>query len=119
MTDSTVITAQPWREVEITLAAAQEYGNGYTDVDVWADFTHDDGTILRRPAFWDGGCTWRIRFASPRDDGRWTWRAFSSVVDAGLSGPTGVVVCAAGETPANRFHRHGFWRMSPGGRNYA
>lgn len=117
MTDSTVITAQPWREVEITLAAAQEYGNGYTDVDVWADFTHDDGTIVRRPAFWDGGRTWRIRFASPRGDGRWTWRAFSSVVDAGLSGPTGVVVCAAGETPANRFHRHGFWRMSPGKRS--
>ena len=75
MTDSTTITAQPWREVELTLTAAQDSPNGYTDVDVWADFTHDDGAVLRRPAFWDGGRTWKIRFASPLADGRWTWRS--------------------------------------------
>ncbi len=117
MTDSITITAQPWREVEITLTAAQDSPNGYTDVEVWADFTHDDGAVLRRPAFWDGGRTWRIRFAAPRADGRWTWRSDCSADDAGLAGQTGVVACAASGESANRFHRHGFWRMSPGKRS--
>lgn len=41
----------PWREHEITLQAQQNYANGYTDVDVWADFMHENGTAVRRPAF--------------------------------------------------------------------
>ena len=117
MTDSTTSSAQPWREVELTLTAAQEHANGYTDVAVWADFTHDSGVTLRRPAFWDGGRTWRIRFVSPRGDGRWTWRSFSSVNDAGLAGQSGVIACEAGASAENRFYRHGFWRMSPGKRS--
>jgi len=59
MASTTPISAQPWREVELTLTAAQHYANGYTDVDVWADFTHESGLVLRRPAFWDGGSTWK------------------------------------------------------------
>ncbi|MFN5927697.1 MAG: DUF5060 domain-containing protein, partial [Roseiflexaceae bacterium] len=47
-------SVQPWREVELTLTAAHTYINGYMDVDVWVDFTHSTGEILRRPAFWDG-----------------------------------------------------------------
>ncbi|HEX8237295.1 MAG TPA: DUF5060 domain-containing protein [Abditibacteriaceae bacterium] len=60
---------QPWREVEISLSAANDYNNVYTQVEVWADFTHSDGTTLRRPAFWDRGQTWRIRFTSPHAQG--------------------------------------------------
>lgn len=117
MTHSTNLSVQPWREVELTLTAAQDYANGYTDVEVWADFTHDDGALLRRPAFWDGGRTWKIRFASPLASGQWTWRSFSTADDAGLAGQTGVIVCLADAVSTNRFHRHGFWRMSPGKRN--
>ena len=79
-------TAHPWREQEITLHAQRTYANAYTDVQVWADFTHEDGTTLRRPAFWDGGRTWKIRFASPLDSGTWTWRTAANVDDAGLAG---------------------------------
>ncbi|UCD53044.1 MAG: DUF5060 domain-containing protein, partial [Phycisphaerales bacterium] len=78
--------AYPWRECEIRLAAECDYPNPYTDVKVWAEFTHDTGITLRRPAFWDGGRAWKIRFASPLTEGRWTWRSFSSVSDAGLAG---------------------------------
>ncbi len=107
----------PWREAEITLTAERDYPNPYTDVDVWADFTHDSGVTLRRPAFWDGERTWRIRFASPLAEGRWTWRSAATLEDPGLVGQTGELVCAAGPDTQNRFYRHGFWRMSPGGRN--
>lgn len=30
------------------------------------------GGELRRPAFWDGDATWRVRFAAP-ESGTWTW----------------------------------------------
>ena len=83
----------PWREIEITLTAENDYPSPYTNVDVWAEFTLDAGITLRRPAFWDGGRTWKIRFASPVATGRWAWRSFSSVADAGLAGQSGELVC--------------------------
>ena len=111
------LVAQPWREVEIALQAAQPYVNAYTAVEVWADFTHASGPTLRRPAFWDGGSTWKVRFASPLAEGRWTWRSFCSAADSGLAGQSGVIECEPGPAADHRFYRHGFWRMSPGGRN--
>jgi hypothetical protein len=81
-----------WRQTEITLTGTRDYANPYTDVDVWAEFTHESGTVLRRPAFWDGGRVWKVRFASPHTDGRWTWRSGGSVADEGLSGQSGALV---------------------------
>jgi Protein of unknown function (DUF4038)/Domain of unknown function (DUF5060) len=106
----------PWREAEITLAAERDEPNPYTDVEVWADFTHDSGLTLRRPAFWDGGRTWKIRFTAPIAGGRWAWRSSCSTGDSGLvqSGELASGDAPAGGTP---FERHGFWRMSPGGRS--
>ena len=85
MPANNTLLARPWRELELTLTAANDHPNAYTEVEVWADFVHDSGATLRRPAFWDGGRTWKIRFASPNATGRWMWRSFSSVEDAGLS----------------------------------
>lgn len=109
--------ARPWREVELTLTADRTYTNGYTDVDVWVDFTHSTGQVLRRPVFWDGGQTWRVRFASPLATGSWTWQSCASVADAGLAGQQGTIHCLPADDTTHRFYRHGFWRMSPGGRN--
>lgn len=109
--------AHPWREHEITLTAEREYSQPYVDVEVWADFTHSNGASLRRPAFWDGGRTWKIRFASPLAEGRWRWHSFCSVVDSGLAEQAGELTCQADPSAAHRFYRHGFWRMSPGARN--
>jgi hypothetical protein len=117
MSEENIITAQPWRELELTLEAERDYPNAYTEVEVWAEFKHDSGINLVRPAFWDGGRTWKVRFASPFGTGRWTWRSFSSGDDAGLAGQSGEISCEAGEPTGNRFYRHGFWKMSPGKRN--
>jgi hypothetical protein len=105
----------PWREHEITLTAHNAYANPYTDVDVWAEFTHDSGLILRRPAFWYGGHSWKIRFAATRT-GRWTWRTVNDAHDAGLHDQSGALVCEDAPTE-HRFYKRGFWRMSAGGRN--
>ena len=81
-----------WREIE--LPATSE----------WVEFEHESGRRLRRPAFWDGGDTHRVRFAPPLA-GSWTWSGGE------------LQVAEAPTDEANPFYRHGFWRMSPGGRS--
>ena len=109
------MTLSPWHEYEITLTATGDYVNPYTDVQAWAVFLDSNGQLLRRPAFWDGGNIWRIRFAAPAT-GRWTWRSLCNTDDPGLI-QTGEVTCEQGPTEHHRFYDHGFWRMSVGGRN--
>ena len=110
------MTQALWHEHEITLTAARAYANPYVDVQVWAEFTHTSGATLRRPAFWDGGAIWKVRFAADRA-GTWTWRTSCDADDAGLANQVGEIRCEAGTAESNCFYRHGFWRMSPGGRN--
>jgi hypothetical protein len=107
----------PWLEIEFDLRANSEHPRPYTDVDVWVDFTHESGTTLRRPAFWNGGSVWSVRFAGPLA-GSWTWRSDASVGDPGLVDARGQVV-VSGDAPASRhaFYDHGFWKMSAGGRS--
>jgi hypothetical protein len=104
-----------WQELEFSLDALSDYENPYTEVEVWADFRHETGSVLRRPAFWDGGRVWKVRFA-PTLEGVWSWTSYANVDDAGLAGQTGSF-SAINQTGKHRFYRHGFWRMSAGGRN--
>ncbi|MGL4610421.1 MAG: DUF4038 domain-containing protein [Trueperaceae bacterium] len=109
------MTTHPWQEIELTLTATTPYTKPYLEVEVWGDFTHPDGTVLRRPAFWDGSNTWKLRFAATHV-GTWSWQSFSTVDDAGLVGQSGEILCSATITN-HLFYKHGFWKMSPGGRN--
>jgi len=107
--------ASPWREVEIRLTAQASHVAPYAAVKVWADFSCGE-EVLRRPAFWDGGDRWRLRFAAPHS-GDWHWVSRANVDDPGLDGRTGTVVCAdGGGEPGGPAFEHGFWRMSPSGR---
>jgi hypothetical protein len=47
---------------EIPFNSTSTYTNPYTDVEVWAVFNNNKDTCIR-PAFWDGGNVWKIRFA--------------------------------------------------------
>ena len=58
----------------------------------------------------------QVRFASPLDSGSWRWEIFSAPRDLGLSGHKGEL-CIEPLAFPNRFQRHGFWRIPPGGRN--
>lgn len=108
---------EPWRETELSFTAERPYTAPYTDVEMWAEFIHaPTGAVLRRPAFWDGGSTWRIRFASPRAEGSWSWRTRTTGDDPGLGGRSGEFTVVPGRM-RDRFRRHGFWRMSEGGRS--
>jgi hypothetical protein len=45
------------------------------------------------------------------------WKTGSSVPDAGLHDISGELRVERIERHGHRFYRHGFWRMSPGGRS--
>ena len=59
------------------------------DVTLSATFTHDAGTVLNVPGFYDGHGTWRIRFG-PTKEG--TWRGVVISDDPNLNDPGELVV---------------------------
>jgi len=106
---------QRWQAVEITLTSSVTYENPFQDVDVTAIFTGPDKKTILRPAFWDGGATWKVRFA-PTEAGLWTMT--TNATDAknpGLHHATRTVQCDpySGELDV---YKHGFLKVSGNGR---
>lgn len=105
-----------WEPVEITFTSDRDYANAYTDVDASVQFTSASGASIARPAFWDGGRTWRVRFA-PTSQGQWTWKSTcTDAGDGGLHGRTGSLT-AAPYAGSNPLLKRGLLRMSAGHRN--
>ena len=76
---------------EVTLTATGSYANPYVDLTAEVTFTEPDQRGTRTaPLYWDGGATWRFRFA-PDKTGSWSWTVRSA--DAGLDGRHGSFVC--------------------------
>lgn len=69
---------------------------------------------MTRGAFWDGGSTWRLRFAGVAV-GVWDFNTTASVPDAGLSGVSGAVSVVA-YSGGNALYQRGFLRVAPSGR---
>ena len=67
--------------------------------------------------FWDGGQTFRVRFASTKPQGVWRWTSASEPVDAGLNGLAGTIQASPNVDGKTIFDRHGFWRIPSGERN--
>ncbi|MEO6454950.1 MAG: DUF5060 domain-containing protein [Ginsengibacter sp.] len=61
-TDSKKIIEQ-WKVHEVNLISEKEYADPFNEVSVDAIFSGPGGETIKRPAFWDGGKTWKIRFA--------------------------------------------------------
>ncbi len=102
-----------WTTYEITLNAKSIYENPYIDLNLSATFTHESGLVYRRPGFWDGGNTWKVRFSPPNDAGLWKWRTTSN--DSGLvSRGSFIAIPYEGE---NTLYQNGLLTMSPGKRN--
>lgn len=111
------VRAPQWEQITLEVLSAKTYQNPYTDVSVYAVFSHSGYGQIRRPAFWDGEDSWKIRFASPVSTGRWTWETFcSNPSDEGLHGQTGSLraVRYRGNNP---LIKRGLLGMSEGGRN--
>jgi len=111
-------TVSTWRTVEFSFENGREVHNPYIDVDAEVIFRGPDGVEIRRPAFWDGGQTWRVRFA-PTRPGVWRYTLSSNgVEDTGLNKSTGELR-SVDDTGDHPIYRHGFLRKGPGGRYLA
>src|ERR1043166_8398214 len=95
------------RMVEITFTAKKNYEDPFNQVVLNATFKDPTGQLVRVPAFWAGGNTWKVRYASPRPG---THR-YRSEGGAGLHGLEGdiEIVPYHGETP---LFRHGPIRVA-------
>jgi len=58
-----------WTVYELDLTSSQEYDNPFWDAAVRVELTAPSGKKHLVDAFWDGGRTWRLRFA-PDEVGR-------------------------------------------------
>ncbi|MBP5661630.1 MAG: DUF4038 domain-containing protein [Clostridia bacterium] len=108
--------AELWNPVEIKLTSTVQYANAYTDAELDAVFTHEDGTVISLPGFWDGGQNWCVRF-SPTKTGVWTYKTTcSNAEDAGLI--TSGTVKAVPSTGTSATAKHGFIKISENKRYY-
>jgi hypothetical protein len=106
---------QQWQAVEILLTSSVTYTDPFKDVDVTATFNGPGNKSITRPAFWDGGLTWKVRFAPPQT-GLWTMT--TSATDSrnsGLHHVTRTLQCDA-YSGNLEIYKHGFLKVSANGR---
>jgi hypothetical protein len=103
--------------IELTFTARGAYADPFNQVSLDALVTDPAGVVRRVPAFWAGGKTWKIRYASPLA-GTHTFRTeCSHSADAGLQGCAGSVTVAAyrGKNP---LYAHGPVRVAANKRHF-
>lgn len=106
---------QQWQAVEIMLTSSVKYADPFQDVDVTATFTRPGSKAITRPAFWDGGLTWKVRFAPPQA-GLWTMTTRATDGrNSGLHHVTRTVQCDPYSGNLD-IYKHGFLKVSGNGR---
>ena len=102
-----------WMMTELRFESSTDYSSGGSEnilLDV--TFTHPgSGETLVRPAFWDGGNVFLVRFA-PTREGKWRWET-SCPQDESLDGLKGRLACVKYDGDL-AVYKHGFVRVAPG-----
>jgi hypothetical protein len=112
-----VVVTPIWQPAEVEVRSSVTRDDPFGEVDLRATFTSPTGRQRRVYGFWDGGQTWRVRFA-PDEPGTWTGvTECSATTDPGLHGQVLEIdaVAPAGETV---FEQHGAIRVSADGRHF-
>ena len=99
---------------EIVLHSNKTYENPFMDVDINAVFTHEDGTVIGLPGFWNGENEWKVRF-SPNKVGAWTYTVTCTDKDNASLTDSGTIIAEAIE-PANDLQKHGYITVAEGKR---
>ncbi len=111
------VTSQQWRMVEFSFTSAKKYAHPLEDLDLQATFTGPGGVSIVRPAFWNGGNVWKIRFA-PTRTGAWTM--VTSCTDKGnkkLNLVTQSMQCVPYDGKLE-IYQHGFLKRSENNRYF-
>lgn len=110
-------TGEKWRVIEISLTSSASYSDPFNDVDVTATFAGPGGITIVRPAFWDGGNSWKIRFA-PTVTGSWTMTTTSTITsNNGLHNISKTIQCNA-YTGSLDIYKKGFLKVDASGRYF-
>lgn len=106
---------EQWRVQEIELHSSKVYPDPFFAIEVNVRFVGPAGQVLVRPAFWDGGDIWRVRFAPPAI-GHWSYKTeCSDLSNNGLIGQRGGFECVSYKG-ALSVYRHGFLQVAQGQR---
>jgi len=109
-------SAETWRVTEFSFEAGADYDKTGADAVAFdALFTHESGEKISRPGFWDGGRTFRVRFA-PTKPGVWFWST-TCRGDAALDGKIGSFV-AKPYTGSLEIYRRGFVKAAKGAKHF-
>ena len=102
-------TVPRWGMFEAAFHSGLVYSDPVRDVSLEVVFSGPGGRKIRRSGFWDGGRTWRVRFAPPLP-GAWSWRTACGQ-DPELDGRRGSFTCREykGDNP---LYLHGPIRIS-------
>lgn len=112
------ITTEANCMAELSFASAKTYTDPFNEVTLDAVFTAPDGQTLRVPAFWAGGETWRVRYASPQTGTHRFRTECNDTSNPGLHGGSGELVVTP-YTRSNPLFRHGPVRVADDRRHFA
>ena len=102
---------------EASFASTKAYADPFNEIDLDGVFTTPSGKEIRVPAFWAGGQTWKLRYASP-EIGRHTFRTIcSDATNAQLHDIKGEVTVTP-YTGENPLYQHGPIRVAPDKRHF-
>lgn len=98
-----------WRAGILSFETTRDYENPFLDLSVMAIFEGPSGRTIRREAYWDGGCSFKVSFA-PTEIGVWTYQ-LNAPEDSGLNGVQGEVE-GIPYTGTLDIYKHGFLKVS-------
>jgi hypothetical protein len=107
VTEKTDYVTDTWVAVEIEFKADVEVKD-FNDAVLDVTFTNrETGTQLVMPGFWDGGDSWKVRFA-PTEHGIWEYvTKTSGATELGINGKTGTVAANSYKGDL-AIYKHGF-----------
>ena len=106
------LTGIQWMSLEIDFVSNNDYADCFNDVNLDVIFQHSNGETLKIPAFWDGGKSWKVRFA-PTRSGRWEFKTIcNDVSNSGLHGKSGKIKVSSYQGDLEIF-KHGFLKTLP------
>lgn len=111
------IKTQAFKRCEIELLSTKSYENPFMDVDIFAEFTFEDGTVVKIPGFWNGENQWKVRFSSEKA-GTWTYKITCTDAENSSLCDEGTIEVAPCLNPKNDLEKHGYVKLAPGKKHF-
>ncbi len=106
-----------WERFEHAFKSSVLYTNALQEASLTVVFTSPLGDTSQVDGFWDGGRTWRVRFA-PDQPGHWKFQTTcSDTANSGLNNQSGEFICSAA-IGLTRFYKHGPVRVARDHRHF-